>query len=248
MLIDYQNVNRTGCITLMKHKSLYIIPARGGSKGIPRKNIKPLASIPLIHYSIAVARQLSPDDHIIVSTDDDEIAQVARQTGLPVPYMRPAHLATDTAGSREVILDAMDYADSCSIKYDNVVLLQPTSPLRTVDDVKACLNLYSDDVDMVVSVVEATANPYYNCFETDQETSFLRVCKGDGQYTRRQDVPKVWEYNGAVYVINPLSIRKMSLGEFTRKVPCEMPRERSVDLDTPLDWAIAEVVMNELAK
>ena len=91
----------------MRYKSLYIIPARGGSKGIPRKNIKKLAGVPLINYSISVARELSDDEHIIVTTDDDEIADVARQTGLPVPYMRPDYLATDTAGSREVILDAI---------------------------------------------------------------------------------------------------------------------------------------------
>ena len=232
----------------MKYKSLYIIPARGGSKGIPRKNIKPLAGTPLIHYSIAVARALADDNHIIVTTDDEEIAQVARETGLPVPYMRPAHLATDTAGSREVILDAMDYADAMGIEYDNVVLLQPTSPLRTAEDVENALKLYSSQVDMVVSVVEANANPYYNCFETDVTTGYLHVSKGDGNITRRQDAPRVWEYNGAVYVINPQSLRAMSMGEFTRKVPCEMPRERSIDLDTPMDWAIAEVVMNELSK
>lgn len=232
----------------MKYKSLYIIPARGGSKGIPRKNIKPLAGTPLIHYSIAVARALADDNHIIVTTDDEEIAQVARETGLPVPYMRPAHLATDTAGSREVILDAMDYADAMGIEYDNVVLLQPTSPLRTAEDVENALKLYSSQVDMVVSVVEANANPYYNCFETDATTGYLHVSKGDGNITRRQDAPRVWEYNGAVYVINPQSLRAMTMGEFTRKVPCEMPRERSIDLDTPMDWAIAEVVMNELSK
>ena len=230
------------------NNSLYIIPARGGSKGIPRKNIKNLAGIPLIHYSIEVARALADDDHIIVTTDDNEIADVARRTGLLVPYMRPAHLATDTAGSREVILDAMDYADSKGIVYDHVVLLQPTSPLRNVEDVTKALELYSPEVDMVVSVVEANANPYYNCFETDASTGFLHVSKGDGRITRRQDAPQVWEYNGAVYVINPQSIRTMAMGEFSRKVPCEMPRERSIDLDTPMDWAIAEVVISELSK
>lgn len=232
----------------MRYKSLYIIPARGGSKGIPRKNIKLLGGKPLIHYSINVALELTDDAHIIVSTDDEEIAEVASQTGLAVPYMRPAHLATDTAGSREVIIDAMDYADSIGVQYDNVVLLQPTSPLRNVDDVKRALELYSHDVDMVVSVVETASNPYYNCFEADAATGYLHVSKGDGKITRRQDAPKVWEYNGAVYVINPKSIRAMALGEFPRKVPCEMPRERSIDLDTPLDWAIAELVISELLK
>ncbi len=229
----------------MTDKSLYIIPARGGSKGIPRKNIKLLCGKPLLHYSIEVARQLSPDQNIIVSTDDAEIADIARQTGLPVPYMRPAELATDTSGSREVIIDVMEYADSVGIKYDNVVLLQPTSPLRTVDDVFRCLGLYTSDIDMVVSVVEASSNPYYNCFEIDAVSGFLRISKGDGHYIRRQDAPHLWEYNGAVYVINPKSIRKMPLGAFPRCVPCEMPRYRSIDLDTPIDWAIAEMIMKD---
>ncbi len=227
----------------MDNKSLYIIPARGGSKGIPRKNIRLLAGKPLIHYTIEVARQLANDNNIIVSTDDEEIADVARMTGLPVPYMRPAHLATDTAGSREVIIDAMDAADRMGINYERVVLLQPTSPLRTVEDVERCLKLYHNGIDMVVSVTESSCNPYYNCFETDPNTGYLYIAKGDGNYTRRQDAPHAWEYNGAVYVINPQSIREMPLGSFPKRIPCEMPRERSIDLDTMLDWEIAETVI-----
>ncbi|MDE6465871.1 MAG: acylneuraminate cytidylyltransferase family protein, partial [Duncaniella sp.] len=122
---------------------LIIIPARGGSKGIPRKNIKLLAGRPLIHYSIEVARAISPDSHIILSTDDPEIREVAQATGLPVPYTRPEKLGGDTVGSREVIIDAMDYADREGIAYDCVILLQPTSPLRTVDDTRAALSLYT---------------------------------------------------------------------------------------------------------
>lgn len=220
---------------------LYIIPARGGSKGIPRKNIKPLGGRPLIHLSIYAAREAGADDrHIILSTDDPAIAAVGRQTGLPVEYMRPPELATDTAGSREVILDAMDYADRRGIAYDCVVLLQPTSPLRTAADIRAALGLYTPDTDMVVTVVEAASNPYYNCFETDPATGYLHISKGDGLYTRRQDAPAVWEYNGAVYVINPASIRAMPMGKFPRRVPSPMPRERSIDLDTPFDWLVAE--------
>lgn len=222
---------------------LYIIPARGGSKGIPGKNIKPLCGRPLIHYSIDVARSLAPDSHIIVSTDDDAIREVAESTGLKVAYRRPAELGGDRVGSREVILDVMDYADRKGIIYNKVVLLQPTSPLRTVDDVRGCLALYSPDVDMVVSVTEAACNPYYDCFESSAD-GYLHVSKGDGLITRRQDAPKAWQYNGAVYVINPRSIRQRGLGAFTRRIPFEMPRERSVDLDTPLDWMILEHIMN----
>ncbi len=223
-------------------KPLVVIPARGGSKGIPRKNIRPFLGRPLISYSIDVALAVAPARRVILSTDDAEIADTARRSGLPVPYTRPAELATDTASSRDVILHAMDWADSRGIAYDNVLLLQPTSPLRQVDDVIACLDRYTDSVDMVVSVTQASSNPYYNCFETDLATGALRIAKGDGLFTRRQDCPPAWEINGAVYVINPASIRSMPLGAMPLRIPVEMPRERSVDLDTPLDWTIAETI------
>lgn len=227
-------------------KPLYIIPARGGSKGIPGKNIKLLAGKPLIAYAIEAARDAGGDDsHIILSTDYKEIADTARELGLQVDYMRPPELATDKSGSREVILDAMDWAERHGIEYNCVVLLQPTSPMRTANDITGALALYSKDIDMVVSVTEASTNPYYNCFETDPESGYLHISKGDGILTRRQDAPKAWEYNGAVYVINPISIRSLPLGRFTRRIPFEMPRERSIDLDTPTDWLIAEALMRQ---
>ncbi len=228
---------------------LYIIPARGGSKGIPRKNIKPLCGKPLIQYSIDVALALAGDaDHVIVSTDDEEIARVAAEGGLPDKgYRRPAHLATDTAGSREMMLDAMQWARENGIEYDVVVLLQPTSPLRTCDDVKSCLDLYGDGVDMVVSVTESSDNPYYNLFETDA-WGHLHISKGDGLYTRRQDAPKVYAYNGAVYVIRPESLETMPMGAFRSRIPYVMPPDRSVDLDTPLDWSVAESIMSDIKK
>lgn len=227
---------------------LFIIPARGGSKGIPRKNVKLLAGRPLIAYSIDVALQLAEDaNHVILSTDDAEIADVARSLGLPVSYMRPAEFATDTAGSREVMLDAMAWADEQGITYDCVVLLQPTSPLRTADDVKAALALYTPDTDMVVSVAPAKANPYYDIFETAADGT-LHVSKGDGLYTRRQDAPPVWQYNGAVYVINPASLRAMPLGAFPRRIPSPMPPERSIDLDSLADWAVTEQIIQHADK
>lgn len=226
-----------------KDKALYIIPARGGSKGIPGKNIKPLGGKPLIAYTIEAARGAgAPDSRIIVSTDDGRIAAVARDCGLATDYMRPAALGGDTVGSREVILDVMDWADRRGIDYEAVVLLQPTSPFRTADDISGAVALYDGSLDMVVSVTEAASNPYYNCFETDGD-GYLHVSKGDGLITRRQDAPKAWEYNGAVYVINPRSIREMPLGAFKRRVPFVMPRSRSIDLDTPTDWLVAEALL-----
>lgn len=208
----------------------------------------------MIAYTIDVALQLAdklklPYRHILLSTDDEEIAAVAEKHGLPVPYRRPAALAADTSGSREVMLDAMDYADRCGVRYDCILLMQPTSPLRTLSDVVGCLELYADKrPDMAVSVKEASANPYYNCFETDPATGTLHMSKGDGLLTRRQDAPKAWEFNGAVYVIDPQSLRRMPMGAFPRRIPYEMPESRSIDIDTQLDWIMAEAIMNSMHK
>ena len=226
----------------MDNSTLFIIPARGGSKGIPRKNISLIAGRPPIAYSIDVALQFAAPEMVCLSTDDEEIRLTAESLGLPVPYRRPAEFAADNSGSREVILDAMDYYDRRGIGYDKVVLLQPTSPLRSAADVEQALALYSADIDMVVSVVEAKANPYYDCFETDND-GFLRISKGDGLLTRRQDAPKAWQYNGAVYVINPKSLRKMPMGSFGKRVPSPMPASRSIDIDSPLDLLIAETIL-----
>lgn len=226
-------------------KTLYVIPARGGSKGIPHKNIRPLAGKPLIGYSVDVAQQLADDADICVTTDDPAIAAVVEAMGLKVPFLRPAELATDKSGTYEVLLHALDFYEQRGIHYDCLVLLQPTSPLRTADDVRRAMALYSDDIDMVVTVKEAASNPYYNCYETDAD-GYLTISKGDGSFTRRQDAPKVWEYNGAVYVINTASLRRCPLGQFRRRRMSEMDAARSVDLDTELDWLVAEKMMESL--
>lgn len=225
--------------------TLFLIPARGGSKGIPGKNIKPFLGKPLICHAIDQARALADDELICLSTDSKEIRDVAEAYGLKVPFLRPDSLSTDTAGSREVILHALDWYEDNGYKIDKIVLLQPTSPLRKVDDIRECLALYTPDCDMVVSVKEAATNPYYNAYEPDEE-GFLHISKGPGTYTRRQDAPKVWEYTGAVYVINPESLRRMPMGSFPRRRFCVMDAIRAVDLDTPLDWTIAEAIGHEI--
>ena len=169
-------------------KLLVIIPARGGSKGIPHKNIKPLAGRPLIQYTIDAARQIVPDEDICVSTDDDEIIRVVEDYGLKVHFKRPAELATDTAGTYEVLLHALNFYEKQGKAYDVVILLQNTSPFRTGEQIKEALKLYNSDIDMVVSVKECSANPYYCVFEENQE-GYLKICKVDGQITRRQDAP-----------------------------------------------------------
>lgn len=224
-------------------KPLYIIPARAGSKGIPGKNTKPLAGVPLVAYSIKAALEVAPVADICVTTDDPEVIDIARSYGLTVPFVRPAELAADTSGSREVMLHALDFYNTHGGDYDTIVLLQPTSPLRIAADISGCLDLMRPGIDMVVSVAEAAANPYYDCFEADTD-GLLHIAKGDGLYTRRQDAPKAWQLNGAVYVINAASLRAMPMGKFPRRLMYAMPRERSIDLDTMLDWHLAEAVIN----
>ena len=225
-------------------KPLVIIPARGGSKGIPHKNIKLLGGKPLICRAIDNARAVAPDSDICVSTDDSEIIQVVEDYGLKVPFIRPTELAADNSGTYEVLLHALSFYEQQGRTYDTIILLQPTSPFRRDEDISEALKLYSPDIDMVVSVTEARANPYYNCFETDSD-GFLHVSKGDGKYIRRQDAPKAWEYNGAIYIINPQPLKRKSLGEFKRRRMYEMDELHSLDLDTPLDWRIAELLIAE---
>lgn len=222
--------------------TLVIIPARGGSKGIPGKNIKPLNGKPLIEYTIDVARGIVADSNICVSTDSQEIISVVENYGLKVPFVRPAELATDTAGTYEVLLHALNFYENQGNKFDNIILLQNTSPFRTINHVKEALKLYNSNIDMVVSVCEVSSNPYYNCFE-ENENGYLNICKGNGEYTRRQDVPKCWEYNGAIYIINPDSLKRMPLNKFPKKVKYVMDRKYSIDLDTMLDWKIAETIV-----
>lgn len=226
--------------------TLWLITARGGSKGIPRKNIKPFCGRPLVCRAIDQALECAaPGDTIFVSTDSEEIKTASESCGVEVPFLRPEHLASDKSSSYDVIIHALDEFERRGKAFDKVVLLQPTSPLRTTDDIRNALALWSADIDMVVSVCEAKANPYYNAFETDPN-GFLHISKGDGMFTRRQDVPKVWEYNGAVYVMTVESLRKGPMSSFKKRVPSPMPAGRSVDLDSPTDWLIAETIFRIL--
>ncbi len=222
-------------------RTLVIIPARGGSKGIPRKNIKPFDGKPLIYYTIDCARAICQDEDICVSTDDDEIIQVVEDYGLKVPFKRPEELATDTAGTYEVLIHALDFYKKKGIHYDVVVLLQNTSPFRTPQQVKEALSLYRDNVDMVVSVKECAANPYYCVFEENQD-GFLHICKGEGNIFRRQDAPKVYEYNGAIYVMNAEVLKNTHMHKMQKRIKYVMDDLSSFDLDTMWDWKMAEMI------
>lgn len=222
-------------------KPLVIIPARQGSKGVPRKNIKELGGKPLILHTVEAAREVFQDVSICVSTDSAEIKELVESTGLIVPFMRPSYLAKDDSGSREVMLHAVDFYESqMGISFDSIVYLQPTSPFRSSLHIRSAMELYSSDIDMVVSVKETSSNPYYVLFEEDVN-GFLKKSK-DASFVRRQDCPPVWELNGAIYIINTTSLRKTVISEFSRVVKSEMGAYASIDIDSQLDWDIAEAL------
>lgn len=222
-------------------KILYLIPARGGSKGIPNKNIKLLNGKPLIYYSIDVARQLTTDENICVSTDNDKIIKVVEDYGLKVPFKRPDYLATDIATTNEVLLHALDYYEKKDIYYDLLVLLQPTSPLRNVMHVKEALSQFNDQLEMIVSVKESYS-PSILCVEN--ENGFLDFCFNKVT-SRRQDITSYYEYNGAIYIIDIEKLKETGLNGFTKKKKYIMDETSSVDIDTPLDWIIVESILNQ---
>lgn len=221
-------------------KPLVVIPARGGSKGIPRKNIKSLGGKPLIQWTIDEAREVFSDEVICVSTDDIEIKEVVEHNGLKVPFLRPDELATDTAGTYEVLLHAVQFYEEKGYIPDVLILLQPTSPFRTAEHIKEALTLYSDDIEMLVSVKETKANPYYVLREEDEKGFLIKSKESDA--TRRQDVPKVWELNGAIYIINVNTLKEKHLSQFKKVKKYVMGETSSYDIDTMLDWKLAEMI------
>lgn len=229
-------------------KPFILIPARGGSKGVPGKNIRPICGRPLIEYTVKDALDVTDAENVIVSTDSVEIAEAARKAGANVPFMRPHELATDTAGSREVILHAAEFLQGQGKDFDSVVLLQPTSPLRDPEDIRKALDMYENsDADMVVSVNEAQTNPYYNGFEADAD-GYLKLSKGEGGIRRRQDAPKVWEFNGSIYVIRLDALRNAEISQLEKILPLPVAPETGIDIDTETDFIIAENAMKKFGK
>lgn len=220
-------------------KILAIIPARGGSKGLPGKNIKDLCGKPLICYSIDIAREIVDDGDICVSTDDSQIIQVVENYGLKVPFVRPEVLATDTASSFEVIKHALEYYITQGKSYDIILLLQPTSPLRRVSHVKDAISLYRDDIDMVVSVKNShSASVLCN----EDENGYLRLTLNHSA-NRRQDMPIYYEYNGAIYVINVKSFLKAQNLSFAKCKKYVMDDMFSIDIDSTIDFQYAEFLV-----
>ena len=226
-------------------KFLFIIPARGGSKGIPGKNIKLLAGRPLLHYSIELAREFADDADICLSTDDEQIATCAEAVNLAVPFRRPDEMAADNSGSYEYIMHAIEHYEKQGSIYDAVVLLQPTSPLRRSSHLKDMISEFTLEMDMLVSVQEARNNPVCVSFVEDDQGNLQRLFREES--TLRQEVPKVYEYNGAFYIMNVNSLKKGSYNDFSCIRKFIMDEVSSLDIDTPLDWDFAEFMMQRSA-
>jgi len=223
---------------------LGLILARGGSKRLPRKNILPLAGKPLLAWTVEAAQAARHLDRVVLSTDDIEIADVGRQFGAEVPFTRPSELASDTATSLNVILHALRTLAEQGEPYDYVVLLQPTSPLRSAADIDAAIELLlTKEADAVISVCETDHPPEWSNTLPDS-LSMAGFYRPGIRSTRSQDLPKSYRLNGAVYVYSCRRLLQSgSLEMDDNSYAYIMPRERSVDIDSAIDFEIAQLLL-----
>ena len=224
-------------------RTLVVIPARSGSKGLPDKNIKLLNGKPLIHYSIEVAQQIFNNEDICISTDSDEYIKIAEKTGITVPFVRPETLSTDKATSQGVLLHCLGFYEQKGVFYDYILLLQPTSPFREKNHLEDILMLKNEDYDMIASVKETDSNPYYVSLKENEEGYLKKLMKGE--FTRRQDCPKVYEYNGSMYFINVKSLKNTLISDFNKIKKYEMHSKYSIDIDNQFDFDFAEFLMKK---
>ncbi len=227
---------------------LGLIPARGGSKGLPRKNIKPLLGKPLIAWTIEQALASKYLDRIIVSTDDKEIAEVSKKHGAEVPFIRPKELASDKARGIEVVLNAIGWLKKNDKRkqYDLMMLLQPTSPLRKSEDIdKAIELLFLKEAKAIVSVCEVDHHPFWSN-TLPEDGSMKDFIKQNIRNKNRQELPVFYRLNGAIHLAycNYIKQSKSFIGKET--FAYIMPKERSIDIDSETDSKLAEAIMEKL--
>jgi CMP-N,N'-diacetyllegionaminic acid synthase len=217
-----------------------LIPARGGSKDIPSKNKKIFAGKPLVVWTIEAALRSSLRSGVVVSTDDLEIAEIARRAGAQVPFKRPAELAQDQSPMLDTVLHALDQLP----QYDSVLLLQPTSPLRTTDDIDGFLNLVAQKkTPSAVSITKAATHPYWT-YRLNADQTMARFL-GAAPVARRQDLPAAFSFNGAMYFADTDWLRGSGSLVSAETLAYVMSKEHSIDIDTPLDWKFAELLLKE---
>lgn len=219
--------------------------ARGGSKGIPRKNIRPLAHKPLIAYAIEAGLGVPLIDRLIVSTDDEDIAKIARQYGAQVPFLRPRRLAADYTPELlawKHAVDTMEKKEGRTI--DILVSIPPTSPLRRADDVTRCIEkLIHSDADIVITVAKAHRSPYFNMVALDRNGRAHLLLNTKGPISQRQQAPVVYDMTTVAYAAWTDYIRKASSLMSGKVRAVIIPKERALDIDTMFDFEIAELLM-----
>lgn len=227
-----QNTNRV----------LAIIPARGGSKRLPRKNILNFAGKPLIAWTIDAALSSKNVDKVIVSTDDEEIAQVAQNCGAEVPFLRPSTLSEDESSSADVIAHAIEFLAKRGDSFDVIALLQPTSPLRNSRHIDKAIDLYlSKNANSVISVCKTEHSPLW-CGRIDETLSMDSFLRDEVKNKRSQDLPEFYRLNGAIYLIDrTLFCRELTLFPNEKTFAFLMEDKFSIDIDTELDYRFAEV-------
>ncbi len=223
-----------------------LITARGGSKSIPRKNVQPLGGKPLIAWTIEAALHSPALDRVIVSTDDHEIAQISRDWGAEVPFLRPAALAQDDSDHVSVVMHAIQWlAENLDIHPEYVMLLQPTSPFRSAEDISAAVALARQhEAPAVVSVSEARCHPYL-AKRITADGRLADFVTADLAYLRRQDLPPVYALNGAIYLNRPESLVRDRTFLPPGTIPYIMPPERSLDIDSPWDFYLADLILRD---
>ena len=233
-------------MNIIKANNLFLIPARKGSKGIPKKNTKLLKGTPLISYTFEyVSKVLTAEDKVCVSTDDEEVIKLAESYNFKI-IKRPTELAGDNSSMDEVIKHVLENYKSLNISFNAIVILQPTSPNRILDDFFNIKKLFNPTIDMVVSVCKARENPYYLLYE-ENDNGFIFKSKNLA-ISRRQDSPKVYRLNGSFFIINPNSINNKKIIELDKILKHEMPYERSIDIDDQFDWDLAEFFIEKKFK
>ena len=222
-------------------KILALIPARGGSKRLPGKNIKLLGDLPLIAWTIHAVQKSACCSDIVVSTDDPTIERVSREFGATVPWLRPAHLSSDTASSVDVALHALDWYEAENGHVDGVLFLQPTSPFRTAETIALAVKMFSGVGGQapVVSVSPASSHPAW-CFRLT-ETGLSPFMGWGNLGGRSQDLEPAWVLNGAIYLISPERLRSERSFLTADIKPVLMPEKtEAIDIDDAHDWAMAE--------
>lgn len=224
-------------------KILGLIPARGGSKGIPRKNIRPLKGKPLIYFTIDAALASKYLDRIIVSTDSEEIAQIARKANAEVPFIRPTDLAQDTTPMYDVIVHTIREMEKNNWMPDILVLLQPTSPFRTVAHIDEAIEVFQkSSASCLISVKRAKENPHWM---KSIKNGFLQPFLEDKPFIdSRQALPEIYYPNGAIFIWKTNYLLSSTQQFPEDSVPYEMDEITSIDLDDPVDWQYAEFLMS----